>query len=183
MIYITPQLDTERLLLKRGTIEDYKKVYEYDFRKLREINGEFEYVKYDGAKIEGWEKPYDNSYDWIVYLKDNFIPIANITADRERKDINAIELSFNTHPNYWKKGYTTEALKEVFKFLFEQGYENILCGYDEGNIRSKSINEKLGFVPYEIRENAWYKEGVPIITYTNIMSKERYNEIYHSKCK
>ena len=39
MIYETPQLETERLILKRGTYEDFVKVYEYDFTKLRDING------------------------------------------------------------------------------------------------------------------------------------------------
>ena len=37
MMYETPQLETERLILKRGTYEDYVKVYEYDFTRLRNI--------------------------------------------------------------------------------------------------------------------------------------------------
>ena len=45
MKYITPMLETPRLILKRGTKEDYQKVYEYDFTKLRDIAGEFEYIK------------------------------------------------------------------------------------------------------------------------------------------
>ena len=50
MIYETPVLETERLMLKRGTLEDYQKVYEYDFTKLRDINGEFDFVKQDPKK-------------------------------------------------------------------------------------------------------------------------------------
>ena len=34
MIYETPILYTERLVLKRGTLEDLQKVYEYDMTKL-----------------------------------------------------------------------------------------------------------------------------------------------------
>lgn len=41
------------------------------------------------------------------------------------------------------------------KLLFDQGYENILCGYDAGNIKSKNIGEKLGFLPYKVEPNAW----------------------------
>ena len=37
MKYITLTIITDRLILKKGSFEDYKKVYEYDFTKLRDI--------------------------------------------------------------------------------------------------------------------------------------------------
>lgn len=183
MMYETPQLETERLILKRGTLEDLQKVYEYNFSKLRDVAGEFVFEKQDPKKLEGWEIPEPETYDWVIYLKDTMEPIGNVTADREQKDIKAIELAFNTHPNHWRKGYTTEALVEIMKFLFNNGYENILCGYDEGNIKSKAIGEKLGFVSYTVKENAWIKNGVSITSYTSILSKERFNELYKSNTK
>lgn len=183
MIYETPILETERLILKRGTLEDYQKVYEYDFTKLRDINGEFEFVKQNPQKIKGYEEVYPESYDWILYLKSSGEPIGNVVADREQHDIKSIELAFNTHPNFWKKGYTTEALIQIMKFLFDQGYENILCGYDEGNIKSKNIGEKLGFLPYKVEPNAWQKNGVPITSYMTIMPKERFKDLYSYSSK
>ena len=183
MMYETPQLETERLILKRGTLQDLQKVYEYNFSKLRDVAGEFVFEKQDPKKIEGWEIPEPETYDWVIYLKDTMEPIGNVTADREQKDIKAIELAFNTHPNYWRVGYTSEALVEIMKFLFNNGYENILCGYDEGNIKSKAIGEKLGFVPYTVKENAWVKNGVSITSYTSILSKERFKELYNNKTK
>lgn len=148
MKYITPTLETERLLLKRGSKQDYQKIYEYDFRKLRNINGEFEYVKSDEKCIEGYETYADTEnevFDWIIYLKENNIPIANITADREEKTIKATEIAFNMHPNYWKHGYMIEAITKVLEFLFEHGFENVICGYSQGNIKSQNLNYKLGF--------------------------------------
>ena len=183
MMYETPQLETERLILKRGTLEDLKKVYEYDFTKLRDIAGEFVFEKQDLKKIEGFEIPEPETYDWIIYLKDTMEPIGNIVADREQKDIKAIELAFNTHPKYWRKGYTSEALKEIMRYLFDNGYENIICGYDEGNIKSKSIGEKLGFEPYSIKENSWIKNGIPITSYVTILSKDKFYSLYNSKNK
>ena len=181
MIYETPQLETERLILKRGILEDYKKVYEYDFRKLRGIAGEFKLEKQDLTEIEGFEIPREGEYDWIIYLKDTKEPVANITADRENKEINSIELSFNTHPNYWRHGYTTEALIEIMEFLYKKGYDNILCGYDTGNEKSKSLQEKLGFLPYKVKENTCEKDGVSIDTYTSILSKDRFYELHFQK--
>lgn len=180
MIYETPVLETERLLLKRGTLQDLQKVYEYNFSKLRDIAGEFVFEKQDPKKLEGWEIPEPETYDWVIYLKNTMEPIGNITADREQKDIKAIELAFNTHPNHWRKGYTSEALIEIMKYLFNNGYENILCGYDEGNIKSKAIGEKLGFTQYEFKENAWMKNNISINTYKTILSKEKFNELYRT---
>lgn len=183
MIYETPVLETERLILKRGTYEDFVKVYEYDFTKLRDIAGEFQFVKYDPEKLRIYVEIEPNTYDWIIFLKDNMEPIGNIVADRERKDINSIELAYNTHPNYWRKGYTSEAIIEIMKFLFSKGYDNIISGYDEGNIKSKAIGEKLGFVPFEVKKDAWVKNGTPITSYVSILSKDRFNELYNVKSK
>lgn len=183
MIYNTPVLETDRLILKRGIFDDYKIVYEYDFTKLRDINGEFVYEKLNVDDIEGFDIPYDNSYDWIIYLKDGMVPIGNVVADREVKDISAIELSFNTHPKYWRCGYTKEALISIFEFLFKSGYDNLLCSYDLGNIKSKSLGESLGFEPYFVDKEAYLKDGVLIDTYVTILSKERYNKIYKNKIK
>lgn len=102
MKYTTPALETERLRLMRGSLDDFQKVYEYDFRKLRGILGEFEFVKQDPEAVRGFETyaDEDDAIDWILYLKDTGTPIGNLTADRIRKDINAIELAFNLHPDY-----------------------------------------------------------------------------------
>ena len=85
MKYIIPTIETNRLILKKGTYEDYVQVYEYDYTRLRNINGEFEFVKYDPEKLRGVEKYADeeeNVLDFIVYLKDNNKPIGNIVYDR-----------------------------------------------------------------------------------------------------
>ena len=177
MKYITPLLETDRLILKRGLKEDYRKVYEYDFTKLRNIAGEFEYIKLDMDDIDGFDTyadDYDNVYDWIVYLKDGMIPIANVTADREVEELKAIELAFNLHPSFWGNGYIKEAVIEIMNYLFEQGYENILCGYSEGNDKSKRVNEKMGFKLFSKKENSWYKNGIAITEYNTILSKKEF---------
>lgn len=182
-LYDTPTLETDRLILKRGEFSDYLKVYEYDFTKLRDINNEFDFAKLSEDDIRGFDEVFPNSYDFIVYLKDGNIPIGNIVCDRERKDLNSIEIAFNTHPDYWKNGYSFEAVVEVMKFLFSQGYDNIICGYDEGNTKSKNFGSKLGFEFYEKKDNAWYKDGVGITSYTTVLSREKFNELYGNKSK
>lgn len=180
MIIYTRPLETQRLLLKRGTKEDYYKVYEYDFRKLRNINNEFEFVKQDLSKLDNWVLESDNNEDmadWIIYLRD-MTPIGNITADRIVQNINAIEISFNLHPNFWGNGYIKEACIKVMDYLFSLGFDNILCGYSEGNIKSEKVNTKIGFTYYLKEEAAWVKDGIPITDYKTIMSKEDFQRLY-----
>ena len=138
MIIKTKPLETDRLFLKRGIEEDYCKVYEYDFRKLRDINNEFELVKHDLSQIADFVLESDDNLDmadWIIYLKD-MAPIGNIIADRIVEDINAIEISFNLHPDFWGNGYMKEACVAVMEYLFSLGFDNILCRYSEGNIKA-----------------------------------------------
>lgn len=179
--YDTKELKTDRLIIKKGTSEDCKKIYEYDMLKCRGIAGEDVLVK--------MEKPVDfigpnpskyyedcvkqKMYDWYIYLLDG-TPIGNITADREIEKINSIELSFNMHPNYWHKGYMSEAVIEVINYLFDSGYSNIIIGYDSGNIKSKSFAEKLGFKYYDTIHNSYQKNNINIDTILMILSKNEW---------
>lgn len=182
MFFKTPELETERLILKKGTSEDYVKVYEYNLAKLRDICGEFEFVKCDPnfvATFASYSEETEGVYDWIIYLKENMEPIANVVADQYNDELNSLELSFNLHPNHWGNGYMKEAVIEVMDFLFKNGYENVVCGYDEGNKKSKRVQEKIGFEFYKDEENSWQKNGIPITKHVQIMSKERFNELYN----
>ncbi|MBE6542991.1 MAG: GNAT family N-acetyltransferase [Ruminococcaceae bacterium] len=173
MKYTTPMLATERLILKRGTFEDFQKVYEYDFRKLRDICGECEYEKLDPKLIEGFELYADDEdvLNWILFLKDTNEPIGDLVADRIDHEQNSIEIAYNLHPDYWGHGYMPEAVKEAMKYLFDLGFDSIVCAYDEGNVKSKRVIEKLGFNHYKTVLNSWVKNGIPITSYNYIISK------------
>lgn len=65
-----------------------------------------------------------------------------------------------------------EAVTKIMDYLFEIGYENIIIGYDTGNYKSKSFAENLGFINYEIIENAYQKNGININNNLMIMPKD-----------
>lgn len=181
MKYETPTLETERLILKRGNMDDYVIVYEYDFTKLRDIDGEFNFAIQDPNMLVGYDTYADDNievFDWIVYLKNGGQPIANIMADRVNKEINSIEIAFNMHPNYWKKGYMVESIIKVLECLFAYGFDKVICGYSEGNIKSKNIGNKIGFQDFYQIKDSWKKNGHPITDYKTIMTKEKFDELY-----
>ena len=66
-----------------------------------------------------------------------------------------------------------EALESAMSYLFSIGYDNIICTYSDGNIKSKRVLEKLGFKPYKIIKDSWKSDkGNMIDDYKTIMTKE-----------
>lgn len=181
MNYETVLLKTNRLVMKIGTKEDYLRVYEYDFNKLKNIDGECKLEKQDLSKIDAWFKGGMKRYytkikkahmfDWIIYHNNE--AIGNILTLEENLVNKAIEISYNLHPSYWGNGFMPEALESVINYLFSAGYNSVICTYSDGNIKSKRVLEKLGFKPYKIIKDSWKSDkGNMIDDYKTIMTKE-----------
>ncbi len=181
-MYITPTIETERLVLKHGIYEDYVTVYEYDFTRLRDIAGEFEFIKYDPEKLRGWENcctEYDRTLDFIVYLKDTMEPIANLVLDRYDTSNKSLEISVNLHPSYWRKGYMTEAILATMRYVFaNMDIDNIVYGYAEENFKSKGLSDKIGFIYHSTFTEHYTRINKDIVTIKTIMSKEKFFELY-----
>ena len=186
MKYTMPTINTDRLILKRGSYEDYVKVYEYDFTRLRNIDGEFEFVKYDKERLKGIETyaDEDNVLDFIIYLKDSLIPIGNIVYDRYDEKNKSLEISVNLHPNYWRRGYITEAILYTMTYVFENlDIDNIVYGYGEGNYKSKGVSDKIGFEFYYDKMEHYIRINKDIKETKTIMSKDKFFSIYHNDYK
>lgn len=122
----------------------------------------------------------NNVYDFIIFLKDTKEPIGNICFDRFNKELNSLEISCYIHPKYWGNGYVSEALISLMEYIYNLGYDNIIYGYYEGNIKSKKVQDKLGFILFKKYETYSFL-GNSCILYENIMSKERFYELYNNK--
>ena len=91
MNYETVLLKTNRLVMKMGTKEDYLRVYEYDFNKLKNIDGECKLEKQDLSKIDAWFKGGMKRYytkikkahmfDWIIYHNNEIATTKMINQD------------------------------------------------------------------------------------------------------
>ena len=56
------------------------------------------------------------------------------------------EIGFVLSKDYWGKGLMPEAVSGVIKWLFDEvGLDFIVCGHSPENLRSKRVQEKLGF--------------------------------------
>lgn len=56
-----------------------------------------------------------------------------------------------------KRLYEINSIVETMDFLFENEYDNVASGYDEGNRKSKRVHEKIGLRFYKEEENSWKK--------------------------
>ena len=180
---ITPNIETKRLVLKRGIMEDYEKVYEYDFRKLKNINGEFEYVKQNPEELKEFYTQAEedkNCIDFIIYIKGNMRPVGNLVYDRYIEENKSLEITCHLHPNYWKRGYMTEAIIESMKYIFNNyDIENIRYEYAEDNFRSKALKDKIGFKYTGYHTKYYSRINKDIKIEKSIMSKEDYKLKYH----
>ena len=148
-------LQTKRLILRPWREEDAQNLYEY--AKDEEV-----------GPPAGWQPhtSVENSCEIIrtvlsapetyaVCLKEDGCPIGSIGF--HRKDLaeadDEYELGYWIGKPFWGQGLIPEASREMLRYAFEElGMNRIWCGYYDGNVKSRRVQEKLGFVYHHTTE-------------------------------
>ena len=96
------------------------------------------------------------SETYAVVLKETGEPVGSIGlkthCDLAEEDDEA-ELGYWIGVPYWGQGLIPEAAREILRHGFEElGFERVWCGYYDGNMKSKRVQEKLGFVYHHTTE-------------------------------
>lgn len=175
------QLITQRLLLRPWQESDAENLYYY--AKDPDI-----------GPIAGWpphksveesrtiiREVFSGKECYAVCLKESGKAIGSIalklngeTDMTERDD--ECELGYWIGKEFWGQGLIPEAARELLRHGFEDlRMRTIWCGYYDGNIKSKRVQEKLGFVYHHTCDEV----EVPLmgeirIGHTNVMTKERW---------
>ena len=95
----------------------------------------------------------NNRYVRGAYLENKLIGFLN---DVETKD-GALELGWAFHPDYYGRGYATEAVKTAINDLFNKGYSTVVAGAFEQNIASQRVMQKSGMQLQELTEDIAYR--------------------------
>lgn len=146
----TIRLETERLILRNFTMEDVKEVFN-NWGRDDEVS---KYVRWSTHKNIDETKEYLESvmdkynknieFEWGITLKDTGELIGAISAFISEDD--RYEIGYNIAKKHWRKGYTTEALKEVMKYLInEVGIKKFRCSHAKLNPASGAVMKKVGF--------------------------------------
>lgn len=176
------ELTTERLLLRPWKEADAENLYEY--AKDPEV-----------GPIAGWpvHTSVENSREIIrevlsaeetyaVCLKENGRAIGSIglmvgaASNLSLFDMEG-EIGYWIGVPYWGQGLIPEAVKELLRHGFEDlQLEKIWCAYFDGNIKSKRVQEKCGFIYHHTKEDIYWKLMDDIRTeHVTCISREEYS--------
>jgi len=180
----TVVLETERLILRRFTLEDAEAMF-------RNWAGDPEVTKYltwpthssaDISRnvIKIWLTDYesDNIYNWAIQLKSLGEPIGSIGAVKVADNTNSVEIGYCIGRHWWHKGYTSEALTRLVRFFIEEvGANRVEARFDPRNIYSGKVMMKAG-LKYEgtLRQADRNNQGICDTAYYAILADDYFGE-------
>ena len=164
----TVTLETDRLILRRFTAEDDSAMFanwasdsdvtKYLMWKTHESIEESRQVLSDI-----WLSHYDEPdfYQWAIVPKDLNEPIGSIGVVKHDDQTKMVHIGYCIGKDWWRKGYTSEALIRLVRFFFEDvGMNRIESRHDPRNPNSGKVMQKAG-LRYEgtSLESDWNNQG------------------------
>ncbi|MBE7074880.1 MAG: GNAT family N-acetyltransferase [Clostridiales bacterium] len=144
--------ETERLIIREWQTKDYKDLYEYASNPIVSKFLSFKpYTNIEEAKerIKKMRKNYSkNTYlrAYAISLKENGKVIGSIDIDDYLpKADGIIEIGYILNEKFQGKGYMTEALVNMFKYIKHNNIaKRIVCKHDTLNIKSGNVMKRAG---------------------------------------
>ena len=158
-----PNLETERLLLRRVNPTDIKEIFalrsnpltmQYIPRPLLKTDEDaLEHIAMIDTKIETNE-----GINWAITLKDNPKLIGVIGHYRIKPEHYRAEIGYMLLPEYHGKGIVSEAVKEAVNYGFQvMKLHSIEAIIDPDNHASAKVLEKNGFIKEaHLKENEFF---------------------------
>jgi len=161
-------LETDRCIVREITIDDIGGLYQIYSDPVTKLYIEDLYEDYD-KEVQFTKDYIANQYRfyeyglWIVINKDNGSIIGRAGIfDRDKQD--ETEIGFVFDRKYWGQGYATEVLGAIMNYAAtEVGVTSLVANVIDANAKSKSLLEKLGFVP----NGKTSIDGKEYVTYIN----------------
>lgn len=159
-----PNLETERLYLRRIANEDVNEIFalrsdketmKYVPRPLaKTLEDAMEHISLIDSKIETNE-----GINWAITLKNNPKLIGIIGHYRIKPEHYRAEIGYMLLPEYHGKSIITEAIKEVVKYGFKvMKLHSIEAIIDPENLASEKVLQKNGFIKEaHLKENEFYE--------------------------
>lgn len=100
-------------------------------------------------------------YTYAVVLRTTGKPVGSIglmigNASKLTESDREAEIGYWIGVPFWGQGLIPEAVREVQRFAFEElGMEKLWCGYYDGNVKSRRVQEKCGFRYVHTTENLY----------------------------
>ena len=149
----TVRLETERLILRRFTLDDAGAMFRNwagdpvvtEFLTWPAHPSEDVTRQLLGYWVADYAKP--DNYQWAVEMKSLHEPIGSISIVRINEDIDEMELGWCIGHAWWGQGIMPEAGEAVLKYLFEEvGVNRMAARHAVDNPKSGRVMQKLGMV-------------------------------------
>ena len=178
----TQQLETDRLILRRYTVDDASAMFR-NWSADEDVTRFLMWSPHASEEIskrviEEWETLYSDKkfYHWAIVLKDgNDEPVGDIAVVNMNEATSMAHIGYCLGKNWWNKGITSEALKAVIDFLFDRvGFNRIESRHDPRNPNSGKVMQKCG-MKYEgtLRSSDWNNSGICDACYYALLKSDR----------
>ena len=173
-----PNIQTERLDLRRMTTEDVNEIF--TLRTDKEIT---EYLDRDPPKdineIYEWIKKVDDAIDgntgisWGIYFRGESKMIGTIGLWRTIPEHHRAEIGYSLLQQYWRKGIMYEAIIASLNYGFStMKLHSVMGNVNPLNKASSAILEKAGFVKEaHFKEDYFYNGKFTDSAIYSILSK------------
>lgn len=148
----TKRLETDRLILRRFTVEDAEAMYR-NWASDPEVTRFLTWPCHASAKdtaalLEKWVAQYEDGgyFQWAIQRKgsDEGV-IGSIAAVKLDETVNSAEIGYCLSRAFWGQGIMPEALRAVMAFLFDEAEINRIAAYhDANNPKSGRVMQKAG---------------------------------------
>ena len=177
----TQRMETERLILRKARPEDAEAMFR-NWASDPEVTKYLTWPAHEslevtrwviGSWIEGYEK--DDCYQWMIVPKKDGVPIGTISVVEHSDRLRKAEVGYCIGRNWWRRGYTTEALSAVMDFLFDEvGMNRIQARHDPCNPHSGAVMRKCG-MQYEgtSRQSDRNNQGICDAAYYAMLAQDR----------
>lgn len=136
----TKNIETEQLILRKWRIEDANDVFLlYSYKNIEVAKS----ALIVWIEIDGYNKI--DTYDWGIELKNCNKIIGRIFVVNADEKTKSCDIAYVISKPYRNKGYATEALHSVLRFLINDvGYDRVEGGHFIDNPASGKVMEKTG---------------------------------------
>lgn len=177
----TKTIETERLILRRFKMEDAEAMYK-NWASDEEVTRFLTWPPHSSIELtkdilQDWINDYKNedSYNWAITIKENGDePIGSIGAVDINERVNMVHIGYCISKKWWNKGITSEALKALIKYFFEEvGVNRVESRHDPNNPNSGKVMMKCG-MKYEgtMRQADINNQGICDYSMYGILAKE-----------
>ena len=178
----TRLLETERLILRKYALDDAAAMFN-NWASDSEVTKFLMWQPHSSLEvsqsiIEDWLKQYDDEkyYHWAIVLRENGNePIGDIAVVQMNEEVSSEHIGYCIGKKWWHQGITSETLKAVIDFLFDEAEVNrIESRHDPRNPNSGGVMKKCS-MKYEgtLRSSDWNNQGVCDACYYGLIKSER----------